>query len=185
MQFIPPQPKKRLQDFVGAFPLIRPIPAHTIQQPHKPPIHRLRHVGWHTVKRRTSSDTRYHRHAGHCTSQRSRPIIIRYIRVQHSADHASPAGSAPTVCGSLASSAPDAPAEGVSVSTCTGSARRRSRYFPSPAACDLAPVSSQGAPGQSGTLHPAGQSSGRGAAGGAEPLTATAVSLFGLSPDSQ
>lgn len=126
MQFIPPQPKKRLQDFVGAFPLIRPIPAHTIQQPHKPPIHRLRHVGWHTVKRRTSSDTRYHRHAGHCTSQRSRPIIIRYIRggsgappvmdlcqtVQHTADHANPAASAPTVCGSLASSAPDAPAEG-------------------------------------------------------------------------
>lgn len=30
----------------------------------------------------------------------------------------------------------------------------------------------------------AGQSSGRGAAGGAEPLAATAVSLFGLSPDS-
>ena len=33
----------------------------------------------------------------------SRPIIIRYIRVQHIADHASPAGSAPAVCGSLAS----------------------------------------------------------------------------------
>ena len=32
---------------------------------------------------------------------------------------------------------------------------------------------------------PAGQSSSRGAAGGAEPLAATAVSLFGLSPDSQ
>lgn len=46
-------------------------------------------------------------------------------------------------------------------------------------------VSSQGAPGQSGTLYPAGQSSSRGAAGGAEPLTAAAVSLFGLSPDSQ
>lgn len=45
-------------------------------------------------------------------------------------------------------------------------------------------VSGQGAPGQSGTLHPAGQSSSRSAAGGAEPLTATAVSLFGLSPDS-
>ena len=33
-------------------------------------------------------------------------------------------------------------------------------------------------------LHPAGQSSSRGGAGGAEPLAATAVSLFGLSPDS-
>lgn len=52
-----------------------------------------------------------------------------------------------------------------------------SRYCPRPAACDLAP-------GQPGTLHPAGQSSGRGAAGGAEPLTAAAVFLFGLSPDS-
>lgn len=41
------------------------------------------------------------------------PIIIKYIRgrrcidlcqaIQHSADHASPAGSAPTVCGPLAS----------------------------------------------------------------------------------
>lgn len=48
----------------------------------------------------------------------------------------------------------------------------------SPAACDLAPVRSQGAP--AGTFYPAGQSSGR----GAEPLTATAVPLFGLSPDS-
>lgn len=40
-------------------------------------------------------------------------------------------------------------------------------YGVSPAACNLAPVISQGA------------------AGGAEPLTATAVSLFRLSPDSQ
>lgn len=43
------------------------------------------------------------------------PIIIRYIggaAVQHTADHASPAGSSPTVCGSLASAAPGAPAEG-------------------------------------------------------------------------
>lgn len=61
-----------------------------------------------------------------------------------------------------------------------------SRCFPRPAACNLAPVNSQGAPGQSGTPHPAGQSSSRGnAAGGAEPLAASAGSLFGLSPDSQ
>lgn len=53
----------------------------------------------------------------------------------------------------------------------------------SPAACNLAPVSSQGAPGQSVTFHPVGQS-GKGAAGGAEPLAALAASLFGLSPDS-
>lgn len=77
--------------------------------------------------------------------------------VQQTTDHASPAGSAPTVYGSLASAAPGAPAEGSA----------------SP------PVQ-----GQPNTLHPAGQSSGRDAAGGAELLTATAVSLFGLSPDS-
>lgn len=53
--------------------------------------------------------------------------------------------------------------------------------------CQPGGVSMLPTPGglQSGTLHPAGQSSGRGAAGGAEPLTAPAVSLFGLSPDSQ
>lgn len=43
-------------------------------------------------------------------------------------------------------------------------------------------VSGQG--GRSGTLHPAGQSSDKGAAGGAEPLAAPAAALFGLSPDS-
>ena len=56
-------------------------------------------------------------------------------------------------------------------------------YRVSPAAGDLAPVGSHGAP--AGTLYPAGQSSGRDAAGDAEPLTANAASLFGLSPDSQ
>lgn len=79
---IRPQRQNRLQGFTGAFPLICSIPAHTIQQPHKPPIHRLRHVGWNTVKRSTSTDTRYYRHSGRCAGQRSRPIIIRYIRVQ-------------------------------------------------------------------------------------------------------
>lgn len=45
-------------------------------------------------------------------------------------------------------------------------------YRVSPAACNLAPA---------GALHPAGQS-GSGAAGGAEPLTATAVSFSGFRP---
>lgn len=71
----------------------------------------LRHAGWHTVKRSTSIDTRYHRHAGRCTDQHSRPIIIRYIRmqrrtpvidpcpaVQHSADHASGSGLVHPAC---------------------------------------------------------------------------------------
>ena len=53
----------------------------------------------------------------------------------------------------------------------------------SPAACNLAPVNSQSAP--AGTLYPAGSPVAGARRGGAEPLTATAVSLFGLSPDSQ
>ena len=74
---------------------------------------------------------------------------------QHITDHSSPAGSAPTVCGSLASAAPGVPAEGLAVRAV-----------------------------HSGTLYQAEQSSSRGAAGDAEPLMATAASLFGLSPDS-
>ena len=74
---------------------------------------------------RHSAYTRYQRHDERHTGQHSRPIIIMYIRgqrcalvmypcqtVQHTADHASPAGSAPTVCRSLASAAPGVPAEG-------------------------------------------------------------------------
>lgn len=52
------------------------------------------------------------------------PIIIRYIgggaAVQHTADHASPAGSAAAVCGSLASAAPGAPAEGSALPSVPG-----------------------------------------------------------------
>lgn len=84
------------------------------------------------------------------------PIIIRYIRVQ---------GCAPVMdpCQTVQQIADHA--------SRVGSA--------SP------PV--QGQPGglRSGTLHSAGQSSSKGTAGGAELLTAAAVSLFGLSPDSQ
>lgn len=50
--------QNRLQGFTAAFPLICPIPAHTIQQIHKPPIHRLRSAGGHTIKRSISTDTR-------------------------------------------------------------------------------------------------------------------------------
>lgn len=77
---------------------------------------------------------------------------------QHIADLASPAGSTPIICGSLASDAPGAPSKGSA----------------SP------PVQ-----GQPSALHPAGQSGSRGTAGGAEPLAALAAALFGLSPDSQ
>lgn len=101
-------------------------------------------------------------------AQRCAPVMDPCQTVRHIADHASPAGSAPTVCGSLASSAPGAPAEGCSVSTCTGSDRRLAIWHRSAV---------QG--GQPDTLHPAEQSSSE----RAEPLAATAASLFGLSPD--
>lgn len=126
---IPQQRQNRLQGFTAAFPLILPIPAHTMQQPHKQTIHRLRHVGGHTLKRSTFTDTRYHRHAGRCISQHSRPIIIMYIRGCR--------------CALLWINA-----RRCSISQ-TMQARRGQRlhlYRVSPAVCDLAPVSSQGAP---------------------------------------
>ena len=79
--------------------------------------------------------------------------------VQHTADHASPAGSAPAVCGSLASAAPCAPAEVLASPPAQGQpggdldaspARRLDAWYR---------VSGQGTP--AGTLYPAGQSSGR------------------------
>lgn len=82
--------------------------------------------------------------------------------------HASGGGSAPTVCGSLASAAPGASAEGSASPPVQGQ-----------------PGGLQSGTGQSGTLRPAGQSSSQGAAGGAKPLAALAAALFGLSPDSQ
>lgn len=52
--------------------------------------------------------------------------------------------------------------------------------------CRVSPAAGGLAPGQQPgrALHPAGQSSSMGAAGGAEPLAAAAASLVGLSPDS-
>lgn len=69
-------------------------------------LHYLCHVGAYHSGAASPARTRYQRHDGRFTGQRSRPIIIRYIReqrcasvidpcqtVQHIADHASPAGS--------------------------------------------------------------------------------------------
>lgn len=93
---MPSAPQNSIQGFAGAFPVICPT---------QPP----------TITDATP---------GRCTAQRRPPIIIRYIRVQgyapvmdpcqtmqHTADHASQAGPVSTVCGSLASAAPGAPAE--------------------------------------------------------------------------
>lgn len=119
---------------------------------------------------------RYHRHAGRCTGQHRPPIIIRYIRGQTmpaAAGQLLPCADRWQVLTRCQQYRPGAPAEGSAsppvqgqpdgLHSGTGSVIRA---------------------GRSGTLHPAGQSSGRGAAGGAEPLAATAASHFGLSPDS-
>lgn len=115
------------------------------------------------------------RHTGRCTGQHSRPIIIRYIRVRpcYGSVPDSAADCRPCQPGGVSGTNPAHLLRG----------QRLHLYKVSPAACNLAPVSSQGAP--AGTIHPAGQSSGKGRAGGAESLTAIAVSFFGLSPDSQ
>lgn len=141
---------KRRTELYRRFSGHSPCFAAVVWQVHPTIPHRLRRAGAHHGTATLPARTRYHRHAGRCTAQRRPPIIIMYIRVQrcapvmdpcqtvqHIADHASPAGSAPTVV-------------------------------------DLWQV-----------LHPAGQSSSRSAAGGAELLASTAAALFGLSPDSQ
>lgn len=100
---------------------------------------------------------------GRCTAQRRPPIIIRYIRVRGCPCYGSmPAGAAYY--------RPCQPGGGLDASH----ARRLEVWHW---------VSGQG--GHSSTIHPAGQSSSRGVAGGAEPLAALAAALFGLSPDSQ
>lgn len=95
------------------------------------------------------------RHTGRCTGQHSRPIIIRYIRVRpcYGSVPDSAADCRPCQPGGVSGTNPAHLLRG----------QRLHLYKVSPSACNLAPVSSQG--GHSVTLHPAGQSSGRGAAG--------------------
>lgn len=49
-------------------------------RPTQAAIYHLRHAGAYHSTVTPSAYTRYNRHAGRCTSQRSRPIIIKYIR---------------------------------------------------------------------------------------------------------
>ena len=92
---------------------------------------------------------------GRCTGQHRPSIIIRYIR-----------------------GCSGAPLSWIHARRCSISqtmpAAAGSRCFPRPAACNLAPGQRSGAAVQSSSR------SGR----AAEPLAATAASLFGLSPDS-
>ena len=104
-----------------------------------------------------------HRHAGRCTDQRSR-IPCK------------PGGVAHTVCGSLASDTHGAPAEGSASPPVQGQ----------PGGVSMFPTSGGLQSGTGSAWHPppGGSAQQQGAAGGAEPLTACAAALFGLSPDS-
>lgn len=87
------------------------------------------------------------------------PVMDPCQAVQHIADHASSAGSAPIMCGVLTHCQhyrPGAPTEGVSVSTCTWSARRRLDTSHARRFAVWHWVNGQSAQGQLGTLHPAG-----------------------------
>ena len=96
---------------------------------------------------------------GRCTGQHSPPIITRYIRGQ-----AMPA------------------AAGQRLHLCRVSPAG-SRCFSLPAACSLAPGQWSKRDGLAPSTRRGSPAAG-GTAGGAEPLAATAASLFGLSPDS-
>ena len=115
---------------------------------------------------------------GRCTGQHRRPIIIRYIRgCSIPQTMLARRGLLPLCAGRwqvltrCQQYRPGAPAEG-SASPPVQSQPGGVSMLPTPGGL------------QPGTLHPAGHSSGMGAAGGAEPLTASAASLFGLSPGS-
>lgn len=102
------------------------------------------------------------RHAGRCTAQHSRPIIIMYIRVQ---------GCAPVMdpCPAVHHSTDHANGSGSVHSACIRCRDQRSGWRSGTGSAWHTP------PG--GAVQQQGH-------GGAEPLTATAASLFGLSPDS-
>lgn len=97
---IPPTPQNSIQGFTAAFPAIVPTQPPAIPDKHNKPLHRLRHAGGHTRARARSVYTRYHRHTG--TLYRSAQAVY-YNKVYKMADYASGGGSAPTVCGLLAS----------------------------------------------------------------------------------
>ena len=105
-EFIPHTPQNSAHGFTSAFSAICPILTPQIPDRQKRLYYHLRHAGAYHSAVAHPAHTRYQRHAGRCTSQHSRPIIIRYIRVhgcapvvdscqtvQHTTDHASPAGS--------------------------------------------------------------------------------------------
>lgn len=76
---------------------------------HPAMLHRLQGAGGHTSAQSASTDTRYHHHAGRCTAQHNRPIIIRYIRVQVCAPVVNPCQTAQHIADMPARRGLDAP----------------------------------------------------------------------------
>lgn len=161
MQFIQPQRKNRLQGFTVAFPLICPIPAHNTaatQAACAPPAQR-----W-----------RAYRQAQHLHQYQIPPPRRTLYRPAQPPYYNKVYKGAPLLwiharrC-SITQTMPAATGQCIRLASCTGSARRLAIWR---RVC-LAHSTRRGSPVAGG------------AAGGAEPLAATAASLFGLSPDSQ
>ena len=101
---IRPTPQNSAQSFIGAFTEIFPILPPQIQDRHKRLYITCATLERITTTGRPPAHTRYHRHARTLHKSSQQPYYNKaYKMVQHTADHASPAGSAPAVCGSLAS----------------------------------------------------------------------------------
>lgn len=91
MQFIPPTPQNSTQGFTRAFPAIYRVSSPLFGRCIMLFCTVFKALEGIPAHKAPSTDTRYNRHAGRCTGQHSRPIIIRYIRVQ---GHAPADGSA-------------------------------------------------------------------------------------------
>ena len=136
--------------------------------PHFAPVIRLRILqgaGGHTSKRSASTDTRYHRCAWTQHRTEQPPIIIIYTG---------------GVCRCVPVMDPCQAVQHIA-DHASGGGSASPPVQGQPGGVSILPT-----PGglQSGTGQQTGQSSGGGVAGDAEPLAATAATLFGLSPDS-
>lgn len=168
MQIIPPTLQNSAQGLTAAFPAIMPAQQPAITDRYNKPLHRPRNAGGHTSARTRSTDTRYHRHAG--TLCRSAQTAY-YNKVYKRADHASGGGSAPTVCGSLASAAHGAPAEGSASPPAQGQPGGVS-MLPTPDGWRSGTVA---AVNQSGAVQQQGRGGRRGTTGGSRRISFRAI----------
>ena len=101
---IPPAQQNSAHGFTAAFPAIDPFKRQQYQTctgGYNTTCTTLESI---TAPGRPPAHTRYHRHARTLHRSAQPPYYnTAYKRVQHTADHASPAGSAPAVCGLLTS----------------------------------------------------------------------------------